>query len=120
MKNSCKILVIILIMLLQNAFAQTVTIQVNALQGRKAIFPYIYGKNNTVSDDPGSHTSAAEWRHLKVALCNILGEVVYSGSYSDKSSSRIEISINDLPNGVYIVKISSANKKNFTSRIVKM
>jgi len=67
MKNFCKILFILAVLIGQNALAQTVTIQVNALQGRKPISPYIYGKNNNVSDNPGSPTSAADWKLMRDA-----------------------------------------------------
>jgi hypothetical protein len=50
-----------------SAMAQTVTVTVDANAGRRAISPYIYGKNNNVSDDPGSPTSAAQWKLMREA-----------------------------------------------------
>src|ERR1700739_174568 len=48
-------------------FSQTVNIQVDAAAGRKNISPYIYGKNNNISDDPSSPTSAATWQMMREA-----------------------------------------------------
>jgi hypothetical protein len=45
--------------------AQTVIVTADANAGRKAISPYIYGKNNNVSDNPGQPTTAAEWNFLR-------------------------------------------------------
>jgi hypothetical protein len=47
--------------------AQTVNIQIDASKGRKAISPYIYGRNNSVSDNPGSPVSAATWKLMREA-----------------------------------------------------
>ena len=49
----------------QLSIAQIVNITVDANAGRKAISPYIYGKNNNVSDDPSTPTTAAEWKFLR-------------------------------------------------------
>jgi hypothetical protein len=53
--------------IIQIAFAQTVTIQVDANASRKNISPYIYGRNGSVSDDPNSPTSAADWKIMRDA-----------------------------------------------------
>ena len=51
----------------QIAIAQTVTISVDANAGRINISPYIYGKNNNISDDPSSPTSSASWKMMRDA-----------------------------------------------------
>ncbi|MDZ7315731.1 MAG: T9SS type A sorting domain-containing protein [candidate division KSB1 bacterium] len=40
-------------------------ITVNAAAGHRPISPYIYGKNNTLSDDPARPLSAAQWQFLR-------------------------------------------------------
>ncbi len=49
----------LLLLTFQAAGAQTITIQVNANQGRMPVSPYIFGRNNNLSDNPLSPTSAA-------------------------------------------------------------
>lgn len=49
----------------QMSIAQTANITVDANAGRKTISPYIYGKNNNVSDNSSSPTSASEWKFLR-------------------------------------------------------
>lgn len=49
------------------SLAQTVTISVDANVGRKEISPFIYGKNNNISDNPNSPNTAAEWQFMKDA-----------------------------------------------------
>ena len=51
----------------QIAVAQTVTVTADANMGRKTISPYIYGKNNNISDDPSSPTSHADWKLMRDA-----------------------------------------------------
>jgi hypothetical protein len=45
----------------------------------------------------------------KITLCvqNILGEELHSASYSNPPSGQYELDINNLPNGIYIVKLAS-------------
>lgn len=43
-------------------FSQTVHIQIDAAANRWATSPYIFGRNNNLSDDPSSPVSTAEWR----------------------------------------------------------
>ena len=49
----------------QMSLGQIVNITVDANAGRKAISPFIYGKNNNVSDNPSSPTSTAQWKFLR-------------------------------------------------------
>ncbi len=59
--------IILLIFISQLACAQTVNIQVDATAGRKNISPYIYGKNNSISDNQSSPTIAADWKIMRDA-----------------------------------------------------
>ena len=49
----------------QMSLGQTVNIAVDANAGRKTISPFIYGKNNNVSDNPSSPATAAQWKFLR-------------------------------------------------------
>jgi len=49
----------------QTTIAQTVIITADANSGRKPISPYLYGKNNNVSDNPSSPTTAAQWKFMR-------------------------------------------------------
>jgi hypothetical protein len=42
--------------------AQTVQITVNTQKGRTPVSPWLYGRNNSLSDDPSSPLSAASWQ----------------------------------------------------------
>ena len=65
--------------LFQAAMAQTVTVTVNAATGQKPISPYIYGKNNNTSDNPGSPTTAAEWKFFREAGLRFFRENIIGG-----------------------------------------
>ncbi|MFI5163610.1 MAG: glycoside hydrolase family 44 protein, partial [Bacteroidia bacterium] len=80
--------------------AQVVTIHVDASQGRKAISPYIYGKNNNISDDPGSPTTAAEWKLMREAGLRFTRE--NGGNNATKYNWRLKLSSHpDWYNNVY-------------------
>jgi hypothetical protein len=49
------------------AYSQTIEITVSALQNQKPISPYLYGRNNNISDNPNSPTSASDWTRYKDA-----------------------------------------------------
>ncbi len=51
---------LLLLSLAMCAFAAE--IQIDAAAGRRAISPYIYGKNNSLSDNPAHPLSAAKWQ----------------------------------------------------------
>jgi len=51
--------VIVLLLVIQTGKAQNITIQVYAGEGRIPVSPYIFGRNNNLSDSPASPTSAA-------------------------------------------------------------
>jgi hypothetical protein len=74
----------------QIALTQTVNIIVDANIGRKSISPYIYGKNNNVSDDPGSPTTAAEWKFMRDVGLRFARE--NGGNNCSKQNWRLKIS----------------------------
>jgi hypothetical protein len=81
-------------------YSQSVTIQVDALAGRKLISPYIYGRNNSLSDDQGSPLSAAKWLLYRDAGLRMLRE--NGGNNATKYNWRLKISSHpDWYNNVY-------------------
>jgi hypothetical protein len=74
----------------QNSFSQAVTIQVDAAAGRKAISPYIFGKNNNISDNPSSPTTHAEWQMFRDAGLHYMRE--NNGNNATKYNWRKKIS----------------------------
>ena len=58
-------LYVIIALIYQTTIAQTVIVTADANSGRKPISPYLYGKNNNVSDNPGSPTTAAQWKFMR-------------------------------------------------------
>jgi len=100
MKNKYTALLICIFMAWQFVSAQSVSIQIDALQGRKAISPYIYGKNNNVSDDPSSPTTAAEWKMMRDAGLRFTRE--NGGNNATKYNWRKKISSHpDWYNNIY-------------------
>lgn len=63
MKKIYALLIVALVY--ESTNAQIVNITVDANAGRKSISPYIYGKNNNVSDNPSAPTTAAQWKFLR-------------------------------------------------------
>jgi len=87
-------------LLIKFTFAQTVLIQIDAAQGRKSISPYIYGKNNNISDDPVNHTTAAEWKLMREAGLRFARE--NGGNNATKYNWRLKLSSHpDWYNNVY-------------------
>jgi len=85
---------------LLNANAQSVTIQVNAAEGRMKVSPYIYGRNNNFSDNSGSPTSAATINYYKEAGLRFSRE--NGGNNATKYNWRRKISSHpDWYNNVY-------------------
>jgi hypothetical protein len=64
--------VAIILLVAGNAFAAE--IRVDALSGQKAISPYLYGRNNSLSDDPKKPLSAKDWQFLRDAGVRMLRE----------------------------------------------
>jgi hypothetical protein len=84
----------------QNIFSQAVTIQVDAAAGRKPISPYIYGRNNNISDDPTSPTNGATWKMMREAGLRYMRE--NGGNNATKYNWRKNISSHpDWYNNVY-------------------
>jgi len=82
------------------ALAQTVSIQVDANAGRKSISPYIYGRNNSISDDPSSPTTSATWKMMRDAGLRYTRE--NGGNNATKYNWRKKISSHpDWYNNVY-------------------
>ena len=54
--------------------AQNVSVTVKVLSDRVAISPFIYGRNNSLSGDPGSPVPAASWQLYKDAGLNFFRE----------------------------------------------
>lgn len=48
-------------------YSQTITVSVNAAEGRKTVSPFLYGRNNNFSNVPGSPTPAADIKRYKEA-----------------------------------------------------
>jgi len=56
--SKLSLLGIILLLCVGAAKAQTITVQVNASEGRRPVSSYIFGRNNNISDDPVKPTTA--------------------------------------------------------------
>lgn len=80
--------------------AQNVQVTVNIFKNRKAVSPYIYGRNNSLSDDPGSPVSATNWQLYKDAGIHFFRE--NGGNNLTKHNWRLNISSHpDWYNNVY-------------------
>ena len=66
MRRTATLLLILFISIL-NSTAQTVNVTVDASAGRRTISPYIYGKNNNLSDDPAAPIKPAQWKLMRDA-----------------------------------------------------
>jgi hypothetical protein len=53
---------------------------------------------------------------INVEICNVLGKVVFKNQYS--ASQKLEIDLSQLSNGIYFIKIITANKQ-LTSKLIK-
>ena len=81
-------------------FSQTATIQIDAQAGQKPISPCIYGKNNSLSDDPGNPLKASQWQLMKDAGLKMLRE--NGGNNATKYNWRLKLSSHpDWYNNVY-------------------
>jgi hypothetical protein len=82
------------------SIAQTVNIAIDASLNRKPVSPYIYGKNNSLSDDPGNPLSSNEWQRLKDAGIKLFRE--NTGNNATKYNWRLKLtSAPDWYNNVY-------------------
>jgi len=81
-------------------FSQTVNIAVDVTQNRKEVSPFIYGKNNSLSDNPGNPVSIADWSRLKEAGIMLYRE--NGGNNATKYNWRLKLSSHpDWYNNVY-------------------
>ncbi len=89
------------ILLSLNSFAQEiVTININAASAKKPISPYIYGKNNNLSDAENHPVSASEWQRLRDLGIRMFRE--NGGNNSTKYNWRRKLSSHpDWYNNVY-------------------
>lgn len=60
MKKTFLLASLLLLLVFQAARAQNITVQVNANEGRIPVSPYIFGRNNNLSDNPADPTSAED------------------------------------------------------------
>jgi hypothetical protein len=82
-----------------SAFAQT-TLTVDATANHKPISPWIYGRNNNLSDDPASPLTAAQWQLYKDAGLRMYRES--TGNNSTKYNWRLKLTSHpDWFNNVY-------------------
>ena len=89
---------VVLLMIAIPLFA--VEIAVDASQGRKPISPYIFGKNNSLSDNPSNPVSASDWEIYKHAGLKMFRET--GGNNSTKYNWRRKLSSHpDWYNNVY-------------------
>ena len=87
-----------LILLAGTAFAADIT--VDAARGRKPVSPAIYGKNNTLSDDPARPKTKAEWQMFRDAGVRLFRE--NGGNNSTKYNWRRKLTSHpDWYNNVY-------------------
>jgi len=83
-----------------NIQAQTATITVNATQNISPISPWIYGRNNNISDDPASPVSASTWKMYNDAGLRFYRE--NGGNNCTKYNWRLKLSSHpDWFNNVY-------------------
>lgn len=81
--------------------SQTINVNIDASKGRKEISPYIFGKNNNLSDNPGSPTKAIEWKLMREAGLRFTRE--YGGNNGTKYNWRLKLSSHpDWYNNVYV------------------
>ena len=80
--------------------AQTVTIAIDAASGSKPVSPYIYGRNNSLSDNSSKPLSASQWQLLRDAGVTFFREC--GGNNSTKYNWRRKLSSHpDWYNNVY-------------------
>ena len=75
--------------------------------------PVVAGQNVFVN------ISSSNISDLKVELFNVLGEVIYSKSYSGKTESLLEIPCGDISQGIYLIKLSTSEGKMWSGRVMK-
>jgi hypothetical protein len=82
------------------SYSQTVNITVDINQNRKSVSPYIYGKNNSLSDNPSKPLSNSDWTKLKDSGIKLFREC--GGNNATKYNWRLKLtSAPDWYNNVY-------------------
>ncbi len=96
------ILVILFSFSVITVFSQdNVQITINIKENRKDISPYIYGRNNSLSDNSSNPLSSAEWQRLRDAGVTFFREG--GGNNSTKYNWRLHLSSHpDWYNNVYV------------------
>ena len=90
----------LVIVLLSIFYVYGAEITVDASEGRKPISPYIYGKNNSLSDNPSNPISAASWERFRQAGLKMFRE--NGGNNATKYNWRRKLSSHpDWYNNVY-------------------
>jgi hypothetical protein len=83
-----------------NTIAQNVQVQVSVLSDRRPVSPYIYGRNNSLSDNAGSPLPATQWQLYRDAGVNFFRE--NGGNDLTKYNWRLKLSSHpDWYNNVY-------------------
>lgn len=89
-----------------------VGIDENALQAGIKVFPNPVRDILNVQLDLPSATES-----LQIRLLNMLGQEVFSGNYGQLQSDNIELDVNELPTGAYLIQVRDG-KAQFTEPIV--
>ena len=98
--RSAHIFCAMMIILSITPYVFSAEINIDPASGHKAISPYIYGKNNCLSDDPAHPLSAAEWQFLREAGIKMFRE--NGGNNCSKYNWRLKLSSHpDWYNNVY-------------------
>lgn len=100
MKKTFLLASLLLLLVFQAARGQNITVQVNANQGRMPVSPYIFGRNNNLSDNPASPTTAVNITLYKEAGLRFARE--NGGNNSTKYNWRRKLTSHpDWYNNVY-------------------
>ena len=100
--NALKTISLLLLLSWQTISAQTtVSIQINASLGKQAISPYIYGKNNNLSDNSSSPTTYSQFKRMREAGLRFTRE--FGGNNGTKYNWRLKMTCHpDWYNNVYL------------------
>lgn len=90
----------ILVLSFYQAHAQVISVTIDAKSELSRISPYIYGRNNNVSDDPAKPVSASTWQKYKDAGLKMYRE--NAGNNATKYNYKLKLSSHpDWYNNVY-------------------
>ena len=93
-------LILMVFLIIQVANPQNATIEINVLENRKPISPYIYGRNNSLSDQNTRPLQASQWELFRDAGVHIFRE--NGGNNATKYNWRLKLSSHpDWYNNVY-------------------